>query len=432
MADNIVPLPRPRALRPELESPGLYVRVGRNDHVDLLNLIAAGDARCLGVVFDAVHVDRHKELREQVGAHRLDAILDPKTQAAATVGGYTEHLGALPWGAGRPHRVDDFRGPAERERVETLGTFALEHGFTLVISPTHLLQSANDPWLMRDIEATGWLRHFLDRNGAKRVLLIYSLAIPYSALRNSGERQVLINALSDVPAAAIWLKVESFGSSSTPTAARAYIEASADFHALAVPIIADQVGGLIGLSLLAFGSVGAISHGVTLQERFDASYWKRPRAPGTARSMPRRVYVRELDLMLKRSEAELLLGFSARTRALFGCKDRHCCPRGVQDMLENPARHFLYQRMRDVAAIGQVPESLRIQAFLEQYLRPATDRALAAASVNWQDDEMAKKTRDHRKRLDNLRISLGHHAETHPPRSFASVPLPRAARDSRR
>jgi hypothetical protein len=73
---------------------GLYIFAGRNDHKGLLNLLSQGDLRCFGIVIDAVHVNRHRELREQVVDHRLDAILDPKTQAAATIGGYTEALGS--------------------------------------------------------------------------------------------------------------------------------------------------------------------------------------------------------------------------------------------------------------------------------------------------------------------------------------------------
>jgi hypothetical protein len=87
--------------------------------------------------------------------------------------------------------------------------------------------------------------------------------------------------------------------------------------------------------------------------------------------------------------------------------------------------------MEDTAQLGRAPESLRAQAFLEQYLRPTTDRALAAAKINWTDDRMAKKTRDRRKWLDALRVALGHHREANAPRSFASVPERRAVRDGR-
>jgi len=422
MADNVTYLPRPRAARPAPQSLGLYIRAGRNDHKALLNLLSAGNLGCFGVVIDAV----------QIAEHRLDAILDPKTQPSATIGGYTEALGELPWGLDRPHRAGDFAGRAGRERMAHLGDFAVKHGFTQILAPTHLLQDGGDPWLARDIEATEWLRGHLDRNGAIGIQLIYSLAVSYSAFRDRAQRRLLVEALRGVPAAAIWLKIEGFGSSSTPTAARTYINAAADFHELGIPVIGDHVGGLVGLGLLAFGAVSGIAHGVTVTERFDTSHWRKERQPGNGWSIARRVYIRELDLMLKPAEARLLLESTARARSAFGCRDRHCCPRGIQDMIENPARHFVYRRIEDVADLGRTPESLRAQTFLERQLRPTTDHALAAANINWSDDTMANKTRNQRKRLDALRVAFSHQWEATPPRSFASVPLRRAARDGRR
>jgi len=431
MVDNISYLLRPRAVRTPPEPLGLYVRAGRNDHKELLNLLSTGDFRCFGVVMDALYIDRHKELREHILEHRLDAILDPKTQASATVGGYTEKVGELPWGLNRPHRVSEFTGIAGRERITQFGDFAIEYGFTQFMAPTHLLQDENDSWLVRDIENTERIREHLDRNGAGTIPLIYSLAVSYHTFRNSAKRRALIASLRGIPASSIWLKVDQFGSSSTPTAARKFIDAATDLHELGMPVIGDHVGGLLGLGLLAFGAVGAIAHGITLQERFDTSQWKKERQPGKAWSMPTRVYVRELDLLLKPDEARLLFESAIRAHSLFECRDGHCCPRGVQDMLENPARHFLYRRMHDVAELGRTPESLRSQTFLEQYLRPTTDRALAAANINWSNDALAKKVRNQRKRLDALRIAFSHHREANPPRSYASAPLRRAVRDER-
>jgi hypothetical protein len=197
-----------------------------------------------------------------------------------------------------------------------------------------------------------------------------------------------------------------------------------------MPVIGDHVGGLVGLGLLAFGAVGGIAHGVTMQERFDATNWRRVAESKNAWSMPKRVYVHDLDLMLKPDEARLLLEGVSRARSLFGCRDRHCCPRGIQDMLENPARHFLYRRLQDIAGLSQTPESLRAQIFLER-LRPMTDRALSAANINWSHETMARKTRDQRKRLDGFRVAFSHQADAVPPRSFASVPLRRPVRERR-
>jgi hypothetical protein len=432
MADNVTHLPRPRLLRPAPEPLGLYVRAGRNDHRALLNLLSAGDLRCFGVVIEAVHVARHRELREQSIEHRLDAVLDPQTQAAATIGGYTEALGEVPWGLNRPHRVSDFVGRAGMERVAQLGDFAIEHGFTQVLAATHLLRDGGDPWLARDIETTEWLRAHLDRNGGAGIPIIYSLAVPYSVFLNGAQRRSLVEAMREVPAAAIWLKVDRFGSSSTPTTACTYIKACAEFHELGTPVIGDHVGGLVGLGLLAFGAVGRLAHGVTSRERFDSSAWRKERQPGNGWSMSHRVYIRELDLALKRDEARLLLESTTRARSLFGCRDSHCCPRNVQDMLDNPARHFLYRRMEDVAELARTPESQRVPMFLERHLRPTTDHALTAANINWSDEAMANKTRNQRKRRDALRVAFSYQWEAAPPQSFASLPLRRALRDGGR
>jgi hypothetical protein len=196
-------------------------------------------------------------------------------------------------------------------------------------------------------------------------------------------------------------------------------------------VIGDHVGGLIGLGLLAFGAVSGIAHGVTMHERFDTAHWRRERHPGKGWSLAHRVYVPELDLLLRPPEARLLLESSVRARNLFGCRDTHCCPRNTKDMLENPARHFLYRRIQDVAELGRTPDSLRAQTFLEGHLRPTTDLALAAANINWSDEAMANRTRQQRKRLDALRVAFSHQWKATPPRSFAAVPLRRAARDRR-
>ena len=89
-------------------------------------------------------------------------------------------------------------------------------------------------------------------------------------------------------------------------------------------MIGDHLGGLVGLGLLAFGAVGGPAHGVTSRERFDSSGWRKERQPGNGWSMSHRVYIRELDLMLKRDEARLLLESTTRARSLFGCRDSHC------------------------------------------------------------------------------------------------------------
>jgi hypothetical protein len=408
----------------------LYFRVGYNDHKEMLDFLAAGRTGFFGIVADPTLMDRHRELREQVLKHRLDVVLDPKTQQSATPGGFSEKLGELPWGVKRPHCPSDFEETSGRRLIAGLGDFVLEHGFTQVLAPTHLLTGARDKWFDLDIEVVHRLRNYLDRKGGGRVPIIYPLAISYAALRDADQRVSIIHGLESVPATQIWLRVDGVGSNSTATAVCNYLEAAADFQQVGIPLVADCVGGLFGLTQVAFGSVGGLAHGITLLERFDAGAWRRP-SGGVGFQPTRRVYIPALDLLLPPKEADRLIRASNRTRAHFGCNDSNCCPRGVRDMIDKPAHHFLYQRVQQIMALSQIPEQLRPQTFLERYVRPATDHALVAANIHWEDESMSKKINAHRKRLDALRIALGERAGRVKARSAARLPETRVSREAR-
>jgi hypothetical protein len=289
---------------------GLYFRVAKNDHRQLLDFISSGNADFSGAVFDPVMITRHRELREQILGQRLEAVLDPMTQQSALPGGYTEFLGALLWGVGRPHTYADFQGTVGRRLVSELGSFAVDHGFTQILAPTHLLRSVDDPWFTLDVDSACSLRDHLDKQGAAATNILYSLAIPYSVFRSGEQRRQLLERLRGLPLSAIWLRVDGFGADSTATAARNYILGASEFHDLGVPIVADLAGGLVGLGLLAFGAVGGISHGITFGERFDAAPWRRRKGSGFRQ--PHRVYFPALDLMLPPVQAKLLLESSAR------------------------------------------------------------------------------------------------------------------------
>jgi len=149
--------PYPRSIRPAAEPFGHFIRPARHDHKELLNFIATGNTAFSGLVFDPT-VTAHRELRQQVLKLGLDAILDPKTQQAATVGAHTDEIGKLPWGLLRPHTPEDFRETKGRRLITALADYVVDNGYTQVLAPTHLLTSADDEWLPVDIEATHRLR----------------------------------------------------------------------------------------------------------------------------------------------------------------------------------------------------------------------------------------------------------------------------------
>src|ERR1700722_12203075 len=151
----------PRALRPVPDPLALYVRANRNDQPPLLDLLARRDANCFGVVIDATAVKAQRELRDNAASAKLDVILDPRTQASATIGGFGARMGALPWGEARPHPLSDFLGGSGRRRATEIAQFAIAHGFTQILAPTHLVSSSQDPWLDADLANVAHLRNSL-------------------------------------------------------------------------------------------------------------------------------------------------------------------------------------------------------------------------------------------------------------------------------
>lgn len=279
MADNVIQLPRPQSTRPEMEPLGLYLRVGRNQHRDLLDVLSSGERNFHGLVIDAGNVKRHGDLLSRALKEGLDVALDPKTHAMALPGGFSSSMTNLPWGLERHHNIRDFAGDAGRQVAHRISEFAQEHNFTQILGPTHLLSGPNDPWLRHDIGNMAALKYHL-QNSSTNIELIYPLAVSMRVLRNFAERRALIAAISDAPMDALWLRVENFGMDATGEKTVAYIEAARDFHALGIPIVADHVGGLCGLGLVASGSVGGLSHGITLLETFKANHWRRPQKSG--------------------------------------------------------------------------------------------------------------------------------------------------------
>lgn len=422
---------QPRLLRPAPDPNALYFRVGSDDYKDFLHLLAGGTANCFGAVFDPTLVKSHEELRHQILNHRLDAILDPRTHQSATPGGYSKTLGKLPWGiVGRPHIPNDFQGAQGQRRLRALADFTLKYAYTQLLSPTHIIGSADDEWLEIDLQSTRELRNVLDRNKGARIPLVYPLTVSYRAFRDTGQRERIVRRLQDVPAAQLWLRIEGFGSGSTAAAVRNFIEGVEDFRELDIPIVADYVGGLTGLALVSFGAVGGLAHGVTLFERFESSHWKKDATGSGFRAHPR-VYLPKFDLHLKSKEAKTLFEATPRAKAVFGCRDTNCCPRGITDMLKSPGAHFMFQRMEQFSELSRVPERIRPQHFLDQILRPVADDVLSAANFNWIDESFKKRLSEKRKRLDSLLKVLGRHVRENRPRRPLILPETRVVRDTR-
>lgn len=418
-----------RLIRPAPDPLGHFIRAGHADQKDLQTFVLSGATAFTGVVVEAKRAARQKELLSLAHERQLDTVLDPQTQAMATVGGYAPGMDVLPWSKKRPHNVGDFQTEfQQRQLADQIAQFVEAHAFTQVLAPTHVISGPDDPWFEIDISTANALRNALDRGGLGKVQVNYSLAISYDAFRTPAKRAMIVERLRSISADNLWLNVDGCGSDSSPTAVTRYADASLEFQSLKLPLVSDHMGGLVGLSLLAFGAAGGLSHGITLGERFNVGHWNKI-PNGKAFSQKQRVYIPGLDMLLNRVDTEKFFETGGRARSAFGCRDTNCCARGIADMLQHPARHFLYQRTREIAGLAQIPESLRPGRFLEEHLRPASDRALLATSLDLPED-LAKKALTQSKRLNDLRIALGAYVQKRRDATFARHPQTRVARDA--
>lgn len=428
MSDNVVHLPRPRGSRPESTRFGLYLHVGRDQHKDLLDVLAEGIQDFSGIIIAAPYASRHRELIADAVRRNLDVILDPQTLRSATIGGHTKSLGELPWGLERPHRLADFGSIQGRKIAGEIAEFAKSWGMTQTLGPTHFLQGPNDPWLRTDVTMMGYTREALDRIGCE-ASLVYSLALPMEILRDSVQRRAIIAAVADAPFDGLWLRIGNFGSDASGQKTAAYIQACVEFQELNVPIVADQVGGLPALGLLAFGAVGGLAHGVTMLEGYKPAAMQRPRSPNQNGAMPTRVYVPRLDSHLKPEEAATFLKTSSRVASRFGCRDTHCCPRGIPDMLQHPVRHFVGQRSRQVRELSAVPVEVRTSYYLDEHVRRVSDDVAAAAGYKSLSPDLKRKLVERQKKAGRFRGAMAYLATNNPIKQPAMLPLDRLARD---
>lgn len=226
----------------------------------------------------------------------------------------------------------------------------------------------------------------------------------------------LIQHLRSLPIDAIWLRVHPFGTTTSgPLALCRYIHACQHFHDLGIPLVAERTG-TVGLPLLAFGAVGGIESGVTLEERFTLDRYTR-RSSGSGFLPAPRVYVTELGAFLSRDQARSF--FDKRgMRAAHGCQDQRCCRRGYEDMIADPRRHFVVQRTSEVNKLSRTPAELRPTIYVDEFLRPASDAVIRAAKA----EPLLESAR---KRLDSWRGTLGAMLVAEPPNSFAPAPVGR-------
>jgi hypothetical protein len=168
------------------------------------------------------------------------------------------------------------------------------------------------------------------------------------------------------------------------------------------------------LALVGFGAGGALATGITTGDQFDINRLKREREKENGGFSAPRVYISELQTFLSRKLAGSF--FEKRlAQSYYACKNDSCCKRGVHDMLAEPRRHFLRTRLDEIARLSALPEAIRPDGYMDQFLRPATDMIVKAANA----EPSLQKARS---RLESWRTTLSGILTEERPRTFSPAP----------
>lgn len=406
---------------------GHFLRVGTSGHRQLETLLGSGKMMVDRVVIEASAALRQHDLLTALNEVGGELILDTNVAELSSIGRFGGAAKSAPWA--NPDSVltlDDLRPNANRDVIGQIARFAVKQGFHAVQAPAHILEGSTDQLFAVDCEATAALRRALDTEGGKHIGIDYPLMIKNASLRDPAQRRAFITALKNVPFDNLWFRVSGFGADATPAGLRRYIAAMMDFHRLEVPIVADGVGGLVGVAIAAFGAAGGICHGVAEKERFDASDWKKPPQSGGG-GREKRVLMAGLDRLLSVKQVDTLMAAQG-AKPLLSCHDRSCCPNGLSDTMKDPKAHYLRQRARQVRELSAVPDARRSQHFLEKELAAAERTARSAAKLKVSDEGLSKLLQRSSDRLEKMHAVLDALNGTIAGQPRAAVPLRRQGR----
>jgi hypothetical protein len=389
---NIIPLAREGHL-------ASYLRPGRLGSAKLRDVIAQGAQPCDGVVLDPIIRQRQLDLAAVARAAGIETILEPHSLELASAGGMERAgLKELPWASDQIQTPATLGNLREAKRViSSLAEYAVEFEYSAVLAPTHFIDSPAHPWLDVDDQLVSELRAQLDQLGAARVLVYRPLYLHANLLRDTTEIARITSRLLTSPIDGIWLAVHPFGSTSSgPLALRRYVDASRQLHRTRVPLVGLHTG-TVGLLLMALGCLSGIESGMTDLESFHVDRLitaPRPKDGGTPMGATPRIFVQSLGVFLTTKEARAFFGVRGMT-SQHVCQ-AGCCPRGFEDTVRDRLRHFAISRSKEVSRLARTPAHLRTQVYLDEFLRPASDRAVAASKAH-------PRVAAARKRLDDWR-----------------------------
>lgn len=383
-----------------------YTRVGYSEHRLIEQLLSAGKLPVNRFVIEAANYDRQSGLIRHLRDENAEITLDTNVAELSTKGKFSGGVRAAPWAVDqRPLEAEDFKAGTNRSVIEPIAHFAVDKKVSTVMAPTHYLGDEQMAWFDIDLRTCVALRENLDRMGGQDIAIDYPLIITYAQFRDPIFRQLLIDGLRNIPFDNLWLRISGFGADATASGVERYIKGLFAFHVLERPIIADHLGGLASLAICAFGASSGFAHGITGKERFSATGWVNPKGHKGGGGGGKKVYIHGLDRRILVEDARKMFDDARTSRDIFGCSDKTCCG-DIDRMLSNPEAHFMVQKGRQVNDLSQVPESIRADQFITDYVEQARRQSGRAMKLKKTDDDAKKKINKAQKHLAKLEDNL--------------------------
>ena len=402
---KIIQLPVGNSLRTPI---GHVIRTGETSYGQLEHLHAEGRLPARAVIIDASKAKFQREFVRALRDSGSDVTLDTKVAELSEIGKFKGSAKGAPWAAkdeNRPLRPEDFRVGANTDIFGQIARLAVELDMTCVMSPTHFLRpEVDNTWFPSDCRSVSLLRAALDREGGTHIAIDYPLILPHTRLLDDEYRARIVSDLYDLPIDNLVLRLSGFGADATPLAVKKTLVAIQELHVCRYPILLDYVGGLVGLSALAFGIVSGIAHGIGERDRFDARRWHiQSEQRSSNGSFGRSIYfpLPDLDKSFRKKDIEAIAN-TPKGKRLVACGNRECCPHGLTSMLNNHRSHIACQKFRAVNDLYNVPDSRRIDHFMDVEMRNAERKARDLVRLRIDNDRLEQALSKQRKRLDSM------------------------------
>jgi hypothetical protein len=405
---------------PPVQPVGHFLRLGESGYRKLANLKASGFLPAQHVVVDASKLHHQKELLADLRASGVEIVLDTKSAELGAPHKCSGHAKQAPWGAlaeGNPLGPSWYQPNHRSDLLGHIARFAVSDQVDAVLAPTHFL---GDPsfaqWFSVDRRSCELLRRALDREGGASIAIDYPLILPHTFLNDHARREEFCAGLAGLPFENLWIRASGFGLDAAPLTTRRFIVAMTTLHGLGKPIVADYLGGIVGLAALAFGAVSGLANGVGERERFDARTWHKPptKIESGRGGRRTRILIPTVHRSVTVPELEVLAG-ARGGRRLLACSDR-CCPHGLPDMINDPRRHAVYQTDAQIVDLSAVPDLRREQHFLDGPMSDADRRARQLKDLKASPDQasrrgvdigrLMKRLADHSKQTEKMLQTL--------------------------